>query len=71
MRNLRASTGRSSEPLSVHIMFPRELSKLKEKEFQDLKQGTMSVNEYATKFTQLYRYASHEVDIDEKNMSVS
>jgi hypothetical protein len=26
MRNLRASTGRSSEPLSVHIMFPRELS---------------------------------------------
>jgi hypothetical protein len=25
-RNLRASTGWSSEPLSVHIMFPRELS---------------------------------------------
>jgi hypothetical protein len=24
MRNLRASTGRSSEPLSMHIMFPRE-----------------------------------------------
>jgi hypothetical protein len=24
MRNLRASTGQSSEPLSVHIMFPRE-----------------------------------------------
>jgi hypothetical protein len=24
MRNLRASTGWSSEPLSVHIMFPRE-----------------------------------------------
>jgi hypothetical protein len=25
-RNLRASTGRSSEPLSVHIMFRKELS---------------------------------------------
>jgi hypothetical protein len=36
------------------------------KEFQDLKQGSMSVNEYATKFTQLSRYAPHEVDTDEK-----
>jgi hypothetical protein len=26
----------------------------------------MSVNEYATKFTQLSRYAPHEVDTDEK-----
>jgi hypothetical protein len=26
----------------------------------------MSVNEYATKFTQLSRYALHEVDTDEK-----
>jgi hypothetical protein len=26
----------------------------------------MSVNEYITKFTQLSRYASHEVDTDEK-----
>jgi hypothetical protein len=36
------------------------------KEFQDLKQGSMSVNEYVTKFAQLSRYAPHEVDIDEK-----
>jgi hypothetical protein len=36
------------------------------KEFQDLKQGTMSVNEYITKFTQLSRYAPHEVNNDEK-----
>jgi hypothetical protein len=27
----------------------------------------MSVNEYVTKFTQLSRYAPHEVDTDEKN----
>jgi hypothetical protein len=40
--------------------------KLKKKEFQDLKQGSMSVNEYVTKFTQLSCYAPHEVDTDEK-----
>jgi hypothetical protein len=40
--------------------------KLKKIEFQDLKQGSMSVNEYVTKFTQLSRYAPHEVDTDEK-----
>jgi hypothetical protein len=40
--------------------------KLKKKEFQDLKQGSMSVNEYITRFTQLSRYAPHEVDTDEK-----
>jgi hypothetical protein len=65
MRNLRASTGRSSEPLSVHIMCPQGVIKLK-KEFQDMKQGSMSVNEYVTKFTQLSRYDPHEVDTDEK-----
>jgi hypothetical protein len=40
--------------------------KLKKMEFQDLKQGSMSVNEYVTKFTQPSRYAPHEVDTDEK-----
>jgi hypothetical protein len=45
---------------------PQGVIKLKEKEFQDLKQGSMSVNEYVTKFTQLSRYAPHEVNIDEK-----
>jgi hypothetical protein len=42
--------------------------KLKKKkgEFQDLKQESMSVNEYVTKFTQLPRYAPHEVGTDEK-----
>jgi hypothetical protein len=39
---------------------------LKKKEFQDLKQGSMSMNEYVTKFTQLSRYAPHEVNTDEK-----
>jgi hypothetical protein len=40
--------------------------KLKKKEFQDLKQGSMYVNEYVTKFTQLSYYALHEVDTNEK-----
>jgi hypothetical protein len=42
------------------------LIKLKKKEFQDLKQGSMSMNEYVTKFTQLSCYALHEVNTDEK-----
>jgi hypothetical protein len=45
---------------------PQGVIKLKKKEFQDLKQGSMSVNEYVTKFTQLSCYAPHEVDTDEK-----
>jgi hypothetical protein len=45
---------------------PLGVIKLKKKEFQDLKQGSMSVSEYVTKFTQLSRYAPHEVDTDEK-----
>jgi hypothetical protein len=45
---------------------PQGVIKLKKKEFQDLKQGSMSMNEYVTKFTQLSRYALHEVDTDEK-----
>jgi hypothetical protein len=44
---------------------PQGVIKLK-KEFQDLKQGSMSVNEYVTKFTQLSHYTPHEVDTDEK-----
>jgi hypothetical protein len=40
--------------------------KLKRKEFQDLKQGSMSVKEYVTKITQLSCYASLEVDTDEQ-----
>jgi hypothetical protein len=36
------------------------------KEFQDLKQGSMSVSEYITHFSQLSRYAPGDVDTDEK-----
>jgi hypothetical protein len=45
---------------------PQRVIKLKKKAFQDLKQGSMSVNEYVTKFAKLSRYVPHEVDTDEK-----
>jgi hypothetical protein len=45
---------------------PQGVIKLKKKEFQDLKHGSISVNEYVTKFTQLSRYAPHEIDTDVK-----
>jgi hypothetical protein len=45
---------------------PFGMMKLKKKEFEDLKQGSMSVNEYVTRFTQLSRYAPDNVDADEK-----
>jgi hypothetical protein len=46
---------------------PQGVIMLKKKEFQDLKQRSMSVNEYVTRFTQLSHYAPNEVDTDEKN----
>jgi hypothetical protein len=40
------------------------VTKLKKKEFQDLKQGSMTVSEYVTRFTQLSRYAPNNMDTD-------
>jgi hypothetical protein len=48
---------------SHHV--PLGVMKLK-KEFEDLKQGSMSVCEYVTRFTQLSRYAPDNVDTNEK-----
>jgi hypothetical protein len=45
---------------------PFGMMNLKKKEFEDLKQGSMFVNEYVTRFTQLSRYALDNVDTDEK-----
>jgi hypothetical protein len=49
---------------SHHI--PQGGIKLKKKEFQDLKQGSMMVSKHVTHFTQLSRYAPDDVDTDEK-----
>jgi hypothetical protein len=48
---------------SHHI--PQVIIKLK-KEFQDLKQGSMTLSEYVTHFTQVSHCAPNDVDTDEK-----
>jgi hypothetical protein len=45
---------------------PQGVIRLKKKEFQDLRQGSMMVNEYVTWFTQLSRYTPNDVDTDKK-----
>jgi hypothetical protein len=49
---------------SHHV--PLRVMKLKKKEFEELKQGSMSVSEYVTHFTQLSRYAPDNMDTNEK-----
>jgi hypothetical protein len=49
---------------SHHV--PQGVIKLKKKEFQDLKQGSMTVSKYATHFTKLSHYAPNDVDTNEK-----
>jgi hypothetical protein len=44
--------------------------KLKRKEFADLKQGGMTVNEYLNSFIQLSRYAPNDINMDEKKHDV-
>jgi hypothetical protein len=48
---------------------PLGMMKLKKKEFEDLKQGSMSVNEYVTRFTHLSRYAPDDVDTNKKKQA--
>jgi hypothetical protein len=45
---------------------PHGTMKLKRKEFADLKQGGMTVNEYLNSFIQLSRYAPDDINTDEK-----
>jgi hypothetical protein len=44
--------------------------KLKRKEFTDLKQGDMTVNEYLNSFIQLSRYAPDDVSTNEKKQDM-
>jgi hypothetical protein len=45
---------------------PRGTMKVKKKEFTDLKQGGMTVNEYLNSFIKLSRYAPDDINTDEK-----
>jgi hypothetical protein len=49
---------------------PRGTIKLKQKEFADLKQGSMSVNEYLNSFIQLARYAPDDISTHEKKQDM-
>jgi hypothetical protein len=49
---------------------PHGTMKLKRKEFADRKQGGMTVNEYLNSFIQLSRYASDDINMDEKKQDV-
>jgi hypothetical protein len=49
---------------------PRGTMKLKRKEFSNLKQGGMTVNEYLNSFIQLSRYAPNDINTDEKRQDV-
>jgi hypothetical protein len=44
--------------------------KLKEMEFADQKQGSMTVNKYLNSFIQLSRYAPDDVNTDEKKQDM-
>jgi hypothetical protein len=48
---------------------PRGTMKLK-KEFTNLRQGSMTVNEYLNSFIQLSRYATEDIDTDEKKQDM-
>jgi hypothetical protein len=47
-------------------MCPRGTLKLKKKEFSDVNQESMRVNEYLNQFIQLSRYSIDDVNTDEK-----
>jgi hypothetical protein len=49
---------------------PRGTMKLKKKEFTDLKQGGMTMNEYLNSFIQLSRYAPDDINTDEKKQDM-
>jgi len=51
--------------LMVQQHYPRNVQRMKEREFLGLKQGNMSVIEYAFKFNELSRFAPHQVSTEE------
>jgi hypothetical protein len=49
---------------------PRGTLKLKKKDFSDLNQGGMTVNEYLNQFIQLSRYTIDDVNTNKKNQDM-
>ena len=51
-----------------HKYYPQDIQRTKEREFLTLKQGSMTVMEYAAKFNKLSRFALHQVNTEERKM---
>jgi hypothetical protein len=49
---------------------PHGTMKLKKKEFTNLRQGSMTVNEYLNSFIQLSKYATEDINTDEKKQDM-
>jgi hypothetical protein len=49
---------------------PRGTMKLKKKEFTNLRQGSMTVNEYLNSFIQLSRYTTEDINTDKKKQDM-
>jgi hypothetical protein len=49
---------------------PRGTMKLEKKEFTNLRQGSITVNEYLNSFIQLSRYATEDIDTHEKKQDM-
>jgi len=48
--------------------YPQDVQRTKEREFLGLKQGNLSVMEYAAKFNELSRFTPHQVNNEERKM---
>ena len=48
--------------------YPRDVQRMKEREFLSLKQGRLSVMEYAAQFNELSRFSPHQVSTEERRM---
>jgi hypothetical protein len=68
--NVDSITWNEFKALFHNHYVPRGTMKLKKKEFTDLKQGGMIVNEYLNSFIQWSRYASDDINTDEKKQDM-
>jgi len=50
--------------------YPRDAKRAKARKCLNLKQGNMSVMEYAAKFNELSRFSPHQVAIEEMKMGL-
>ena len=48
--------------------YPRDVHRIKEREFLSLKQRNLRIMEYSAKFNELSRFAPHEVNTEERKM---